>query len=197
MGKKDPRVDAYIAKAQPFARPILKELRRRMRAACPDVEEDMKWSAPAFMYKGILANMAAFKQHAAFGFWDGMFAEQTGKAKEAAGQFGKLTSVADLPPEKTFATLVKQAVARRDAGIKPKREKTAPKEPIAVPAAFTVALKKHQKALATFEKFSPSHRREYVEWITEAKRDETRQRRIATAIEWLSEGKPHNWKYKG
>ena len=146
---------------------------------------------------GMLANMAGFKTHAAFGFWDGMFAEQTGKAKEAAGQFGKLTSVADLPPEKTFATLVKQAVARRDAGIKPKREKTAPKEPIAVPAAFTVALKKHQKALATFEKFSPSHRREYVEWITEAKRDETRQRRIATAIEWLSEGKPHNWKYKG
>lgn len=195
MGKKDSRVDAYIANAQPFARPILKELRRRVHAACPDVSEDLKWRHPAFMYKGILAGMAAHKEHVTFGFWDQMLSADE-KAKEAAGQYGRLTSVADLPSEKTFAAGAREAVARRDAGVKPVRQKTAPKAPIEVPDYFAAALKKHARARAAFDAFSPSHRREYLEWITDAKQEATRQKRIATALEWLAEGKARHWKYE-
>ena len=195
MARKDPRVDDYIAKTQPFARPILKELRRRVHAGCPECEETLKWGRPAFMYKGILCGMSAFKEHATFGFWDQMFAESS-RANEAAGQFGRLTSVDDLPSEKKFASLMKDAVARRDAGVKPKRDKTTPKAPLETPAYFTAALKKNKKAFAAFQAFSPSHRREYVEWITEAKQEATRERRIATALEWLAEGKSRNWKYE-
>ncbi|HVL67422.1 MAG TPA: YdeI/OmpD-associated family protein [Vicinamibacterales bacterium] len=188
-------MDAYIANARPFARPILKELRRRMHAAHPEISEEIKWRAPAFMYKGILANMAAFTQHAAFGFWDQM-SGVSDKAHEAAGQFGRLQSVDDLPSERRFATLVGQAIARRDAGIRPKREKTTPKGPLEVPEDLIAALRKNRKALATFEALRPSHQREYVQWITEAKQEATRQRRLATTIDWLSEGKSMNWRYE-
>jgi uncharacterized protein YdeI (YjbR/CyaY-like superfamily) len=195
MGKKDPRIDAYVAHAQPFAKPILKRIRKAVHAGCPDVEEDLKWRHPAFMYKGILCGMAAHTQHVTFGFWDQMVGG-TDKAGEAAGQWGRIESLDDLPPEKTFVAMVKQAARKRDAGIKPVRMKTAPKAPIELPAYFTAALKKNKQAQATFDDFSPSHRREYVEWIADAKQDATRQRRIAQTLEWLAEGKSRNWKYQ-
>lgn len=195
MSKKDLRIDTFIAEAQPFARPILKQIRKAVHAGCPDVEEDIKWRQAAFMYKGILCGMASHKQHVTFGFWDQMVGDNS-KADEAGGQLGRLESVDDLPPEKKLVAMVRDAVAKRDAGIKPTRTKTAPRAPIAMPDDFAAALKKHKKAQTAFDDFSPSHRREYLEWITEAKQDATRERRIATALEWLAEGKSRNWKYE-
>ena len=195
MGKKDSLIDAYIEKAPPYAKPILKQIRKVVHAGCPDVEEDLKWSHPAFLYKGILCGMAAHKQHVTFGFWDQMVGGGE-KARDAAGQFGRLTSVDELPPEKKFLDMVKQAAALRHAGVKPTRVKTAPKAAIPMPDDFAAALKKNKKAASAFDAFSPSHRREYLEWITDAKQEATRQRRIAQALEWLAEGKSRNWKYQ-
>ena len=155
MGKKDPRVDAFIAEAQPFARPILKRIRQAVHAGCPDVEEDIKWRQAAFMYRGILCGMASHKAHVTFGFWDQMVGDNA-KAEEAGGQLGRLESVDDLPSEKKLTAMVKDAVARRDAGIKPTRAKTAPKAPIEVPPYFTAALKKNKKAQAAFDAYTPS-----------------------------------------
>ena len=199
MGRKDQRVDAYIAKAQPFARPILTHIRKAVHAACPDVEETMKWSFPHFDYKGMLCSMASFKAHCAFGFWKASLLRDGGipaRSAEAMGQFGRLTSVSELPSEKILAALVRKAASLNDEGVKAPRRKPAPKKPIEAPDELVAALKKNRKALAAFDAFPPSHRREYVEWIVEAKTDETRQRRIATAIEWMAEGKSRNWKYE-
>lgn len=195
MPAKDPRVDAYIAKAQPFARPILRHLRKVVHAGCPDVVETMKWSMPHFDYKGSLCGMASFKEHCGFGFWKASLLEGLKKNDDAMGQFGCIRSVDDLPSEKDLVTLVKQAVTLNDEGVKVKRTPKAPKASIRVPAPFAAALKKNKKAQAAFDAFSPSHRREYVEWIAEAKQDATRDRRIATAIEWMTEGKSRHWKY--
>lgn len=195
MATKDPRIDVYIAKAQPFAQPILKYLRKAVHAGCPNVEEAMKWSAPAFDYKGPLAGMAAFKAHCAINFWKGPLLEIEDRTAEAMGQFGRITSVSDLPPEKVLIALVKRAAALNEAGVKAPRAAKA-KPPVKVPPDLLAALKRDRKAQATFEGFSPSHRREYVEWITEAKTDATRQRRIETALEWLAEGKSRHWKYE-
>jgi len=196
MGVRDSRVDAYIAKAQPFARPILTYIRKAAHAGCPDVEETLKWSHPAFMYKGILCGMAAFKGHVTFGFWRASAMNGVGdKAAEAAGQFGRITSVDDLPGQKTLAGLVKQAAALHDEGVKAPRKKGAPRKPLQEPADFMTALKTHKRALTTYEAFSPTNKRDYLEWILEAKTEDTRQRRIETAIEWMAEGKPRNWKY--
>jgi len=198
MGRTDPRVDAYIGKSAPFARPILMHIRKAVHAGCPDVEETIKWSAPHFVYKGMLCGMSSFKAHCAFGFWKASLLEAGGtKADEAMGQFGRITSVDDLPGSKQLAALVRQAAALNDQGVKvPRRKKGAPKPPPTAPADFMKALRANKKALAAFTAFSPSHKREYIEWITEAKTAETRQRRMATALEWLSEGKAHNWKYQ-
>ena len=198
MGKKDPRIDTYIEKAQPFARPILKRIRKAVHAGCPDVVETLKWSVPAFEHRGILCGMAAFKAHCTLGFWKGplLGIGGYGEASDAMGQFGRMTSVEDLPDEKTLVDLVKRAAALNEQGVKverPPRPKTP--RPLDVPDDFLAALKKNRRALATFEGFSPSHKREYDEWINEAKQDATRQRRIATALEWLAEGKERNWKY--
>lgn len=197
MGKRNEQVDAYIGDARPFARPILKYLRKAVHAGCPDVEETLKWSNPAFMYKGILAGMAAFREHVAFGFWkaSAMKGGLGDKAYDAMWQFGRITSVGDLPDQQTLVGLVKQAAALHDKGVKAPRKKHAPRKPIPEPADFLAALKKNRKALKTYEAFTPSHKREYLEWITEAKREETRTKRIETAIQWMAEGKPRNWKY--
>jgi len=197
VGTRDERIDAYIAKSADFAKPILTHLRGIVHEACPDVEETMKWSAPHFMYKGMLCAMASFKEHCAFGFWKGaLVVESDGKAGEAAGHFGRITKVSDLPPKKVIAGYIKKAMALNESGTavarKPKR--VAAKD-AAPPDYLMAALKKNRKALATFEGFTPSHRREYVEWITEAKGEETRQRRLQQALEWMAEGKPRNWKY--
>lgn len=195
MGTRDPRVDAYLEQARPFARPILQHLRKVVHAGCPGVEETMKWSAPHFTYQGMLCGMQAFKEHCAFGFWKGSLIKGLGaRGEDAMGQFGRITSLEDLPAQKTLIGLVKQAAALNEQGVKVERTPQR-KKGLETPADLVSALKKNKKALAAFEAFSPSHRREYVEWIGEAKRDDTRQRRLATAIEWLSEGKPRHWKY--
>jgi uncharacterized protein YdeI (YjbR/CyaY-like superfamily) len=196
MATKDPRVDAYIERAQPFAKPILKQLRKTVHAACPDVVETIKWGVPAFEYKGPMCGMAAFKAYCTFGFWKSALLENLPDAENPMSAFGRLTSVDDLPPEKTFVRLVKEAARLNDDGIKLPREVKSPKPPVKVPAFFSAALKKNRKAQSAFEAFSPSHRREYVEWITDAKTDETRNRRMAQAVEWISEGKGRNWKYQ-
>jgi uncharacterized protein YdeI (YjbR/CyaY-like superfamily) len=195
MGVKDPRVDAYIAGAAQFARPILREIRRRVHAANPDVVETLKWSAPHFEYAGKLyCGMSAFKQHCAFGFWHPLMRERD-RSLEGMGQFGKITSLADLPAAREFAKLARRAKGLTDTGAKaPPRPKVA-KKPVVVPADFRAALAKNRKAATTFVDFSPSHRREYIEWITEAKRAETRQARIEQAIAQLAEGKSRHWKY--
>lgn len=198
MPKKDPRVDVYIAKAAPFAQPVLKHLRALVHKGCPGVEETLKWSMPSFTYKGILCGMAAFKEHCTFGFWKHdmvVGAESEAKAHDAMGSFGRITGVSDLPADKVLLGYIRKAAELNEAGIKkPARPKRDRKE-LQIPASLTAALRKNKKALATFEGFSYSHQKEYVEWITEAKRDETREKRLATTIAWLAEGKPRNWKY--
>ena len=197
MGKKDPRVDAYIAKAADFAKPILEEIRARVHAACPDVEETLKWSVPAFEYKGPMCGMAAFKNHCVFGFWKSpLVIGEAGTDDNPMGFREKLTSVKELPSKSEFRANVKKAMELNDRGIKVPRPARGPKAEIPVPDDFAAAIEKNKKAQATFDKFSPSHRREYLEWITEAKTDATRARRMATTIEWLAEGKSRNWKYE-
>jgi uncharacterized protein YdhG (YjbR/CyaY superfamily) len=196
MPKKDARVDAYIANAQPFARPILKHLRKLVHEACPEVEEGIRWGMPAFLYDGILCGMAAFKAHCAFGFWDRMGNQGGGKAGEAMGQYGRITGLDDLPSDRTLLKQIRDAVARRDAGIKPARTRSTATKALGVPADLTAALKRSAKANKAFAGMSHSHRKEYVEWVEGAKREETRKKRIATTIEWLAEGKPRNWKYE-
>lgn len=194
---RDERIDAYIARQADFARPILERLREIVHAACPETEEAMKWSMPAFLYKGeILAHMAAFKAHAAFGFWRGSLVtgDKSGEA-EGMGQFGRITSLADLPPDETIAALVRKAMALADAGVKPVRDKTV-KGPAEPPEDLLSALAAEPAAAATFDGFSPSARRDYVDWIVDAKRPETRAKRIAEAVAWMAEGKKRNWKYE-
>jgi uncharacterized protein YdeI (YjbR/CyaY-like superfamily) len=201
MGKKDPRVDAYIANSAEFAQPILRAIRKVVHAGCPEAEETLKWRFPHFMYKGILCSMASFKAHCAFGFWKGKLLEEklrgAVKGREPAmGDFGRLTSVADLPDEKTLIRYVKEAAALNDEGI-PRPVKRPPKgeRTLVVPPYFLGALKKSKKALATFEGFNYSNKKEYVEWVTEAKGEETRKRRLETAVAWMAEGKARSWKY--
>jgi len=196
MGKKDKRVDAYIANAQDFAKPILIHLRAIVHETCPDVEETIKWSSPFFEYAGsTLCMMTAFKQHAGFGFWQRKLV--VGDAAEGGGpnQFGRLTQLSDLPSKRVLAAYLKKAMQLNDAGIKTPRSAPKPKKPLVAPADLKAALGKNKKALAAFGKFPPSHQREYVEWITDAKTDATRQRRLTQAIEWIAEGKARNWKY--
>jgi len=198
MGKKDPRIDTYIAKSADFAKPILNHLRKLVHAACPEVEETMKWSFPHFDYKGMMCSMASFKQHCAFGFWKAalILGKDGGKADEAMGHFGRITAVSDLPKDRVLAGYIKEAARLNDSGIKlPARPKPKRKKDLVVPGYFMAALKKNRKALMAFENFSYSHKKEYVEWITEAKGEDTRHRRMQTTLEWLAEGKPRHWKY--
>jgi uncharacterized protein YdeI (YjbR/CyaY-like superfamily) len=203
----DPKVDAYIEKAQPFAQPILTHLRKLLHKANPDVEEAIKWGHPFFLYRGtILGHMAAFKQHCSFGFWGEEIGATLRDAKVVQdggmGSLGKITSVKDLPSEKEMLGWIRQSSALIDSGehtsIMAGRNKVvkAPKSAPKASPEFTAALKKNKKASAIFEGFSPSCKREYVEWIAEAKREETRSKRIAQAVEWIAEGKQRNWKYQ-
>ena len=200
MGTRDPRVDTYIAKSAAFAQPILAHLREVIHQGCPDTEEAIKWGMPSFLYRGkILCGVAAFKQHCAFGFWKGRasgYAEP--KEREAMGQFGRITTIKDLPPKKELIALIKRAM--QDSEIRAAQPKPAAPKKVAKPAPKTpddlaAALKKNKKALAVYEAFSPSAKREYVDWLTEAKREETRAKRLQQAVEWIAEGKQRNWKY--
>lgn len=202
MTKKDKRIDAYITKAQPFAQPILKHVRALVHKACPEVTETIKWGMPSFEYKGLYFGFAAFKQHCTFAFWKARLIKDPknylGQNKaaggEAMGNFGRVTSLKDLPPDKLIIDFLKQAKKLNDDGVKAAPKKTVSKA-IRTPAWFMDALKKNKMALITFQNFSPSHKREYLEWITEAKTEATREKRLATTLEWLAEGKSRNWKY--
>jgi len=199
MGTRDPRVDAYIAKARPFARPVLVHFRKLVHKACPGAEETLKWGAPHFDYKGIMCGMAAFKAHCAVIFWKAALLPPGAgieKKKGAMGHLGRITSLKDLPPERTLLGWIAQAAALNDQGVKlPARTRKGPPAPVKVPAYFMAALRKEPRALETFKAFSPSHKREYVEWVTEAKTEETRLRRLATSVEWMGKGKARNWRY--
>jgi uncharacterized protein YdeI (YjbR/CyaY-like superfamily) len=192
----DPRIDAYIAKAAPFAQPILSRVRARVHAAAPQAEETMKWSAPAFTVDGkILLIMAAFKAHAALNFWRGQEIG-SGPKDGAMGQFGRLESVADLPSDKELDALIREASALARTAPAPRKAKHEPKPPPQMHPDFAKALAANSKAKAVLGGFSPSARRDYLEWISEAKQDATRAKRIATAVEWLAEGKKRHWKYE-
>ena len=198
MGVRDKRIDAYIAKSGDFAKPILTHLRATVHEACPEVEETMKWSMPFFLYKGMLCNMASFKQHCAFGFWKGRIIVRNGQAtEEAMGQFGRITAIDLLPPKMVLFDYIKKAMQLNESGVKLKKApvKRVAKELVISPY-FHAALKKNKKALATFDAFSYSKRKDYVDWVSDAKTEETRQKRLQTSIEWLAEGKSRNWKYE-
>lgn len=197
MPSRDPRVDAYIEKSAPFARPILRHLRATVHTACPDVEETIKWGMPNFMYQGMLCSAAAFKEHATFGFWKGKLVIPPGASKsaDAMGQFGKITSVADLPPKSVIVRYVKAAMKLNEAGVTVKRAPAKKKPPLVMPADLKAALAKNAKARKTYEALAPSKQREYVEWLTEAKTEPTRLKRLKTAVEWMAEGKSRYWKY--
>ena len=201
---KNPAVDAYIAKSPDFAQPILKRVRALMHKACPKIEESIKWGVPHFDYKGIVAGMAAFKAHAAFGFWSSRLLKEK-LAKDSAklfptsgdaAMFGrKIRSIEDLPPDALLIKAIKAAVALNEAGVRPKRS-LKKKPPVKPPPYLVAALRKNAKAKKTFEGFTPSQQREYVEWLTGAKQESTRERRLATTVAWLAEGKQLNWKYQ-
>lgn len=192
---RDDRIDAYIEKAAPFARPILGQLRDWIHAACPEAEETMRWSSPSFTYKGrILAGMAAFKAHASFGFWQGEAAAGE-KGEGAMGQLGRLTSLADLPDEAAFRAMVEKAMALGETGAK-RPAKHVPRAAIAMPDDFNDAIEIAPAAAATWAGFPPGKRHDYLEWVTEAKRPDTRAKRIAQSVEWLAEGKARHWKYE-
>jgi uncharacterized protein YdeI (YjbR/CyaY-like superfamily) len=196
MGTRDPRIDAYIEKSAPFAQPILEHLRAAVHEACPEVEETLKWRSPSFEHHGILCGMAAFKEHCAFGFWKHALVAGEERSSEAMGSFGRLTSVRDLPKKAELKRLIKRAMQLNEQGIKVERRKTAPRKPLPVPPELKAALAKDKAARAAFEAFSPSHRREYAEWIGEAKGADTRARRLAQALVWIRAGKHRNWKYE-
>lgn len=195
--KTDPRIDAYLdTKAADFAKPILRHLRDMVHEACPDGEETIKWGFPNFTYKGkILAGMAAFKAHASFGYWNDAMLREDEKNRTAMGQFGRLASVDDLPPRETLVALTRQSMALIESGARPERQR-APKAPLPVPQDLQAAIDASPAAKATWDDFPPSCRREYVEWVTDAKRDETRGKRLNQTVEWLKEGKKRNWKYE-
>ena len=194
---REPRIDAYIAKAQPFARPILERVRERVHAVLPDVEEAMKWSMPAYLVAGkIVLITSSFKAHAALNFWRGQEIGDGQPKAGAMGQFGRLTSVDDLPPDRELDALIREAAAIAKTAPAPRKAKHAPKPPPELHPDFAAALARAPKAKAALEAFPPSAQRDYFEWISEAKQDATRQKRIATAVEWLSEGKRRHWKYE-
>jgi uncharacterized protein YdeI (YjbR/CyaY-like superfamily) len=197
MAIVDPRVDAYIEKSAEFARPLLAQVREVVHAACPEAEETLKWGMPSFTWRGkILCGMAAFKQHMTLWFWNGEAIVGDAGRGEAMGQFGRITGKADLPGKRELRGYVKQAMALVESGAKrPPAKKAAPKPELPVPDDLASALRRDAKARAGFEGLAPGYRREYVEWIEEAKRADTRTRRLEQAVEWIAEGKPRNWKY--
>lgn len=193
----DPRVDAYIAKSADFAQPILEHLRAVVHAACPDVEETIKWGFPHFMYKGMMCSMASFKAHCALNFWKAELLMADQANREAMGQFGRIASIKDLPSKKALTAYIKQAMKLNDDGVAaPARARPAEPRALAIPEELTAALKKSPAALKHFEAFTPGKQREYAEWITEAKTEATRTRRLEQAVEWIGEGKARNWKYE-
>ncbi len=195
----NPLIDAYIEKANPFAQPILLHLRELVHEVCMDVEEKVKWGMPFFDYKGPMCMMAAFKQHCTFGFWKYTLMKDLNistNVETIHGNLGKILNMKDLPSDKKMKALIKKAMQINDDGLKIIKANPAPQKVVEVPANVMTAIKKNKLALATFTAFSPSHKREYINWITEAKTEATKEKRITQMIEWLEEGKDRNWKYR-
>jgi len=201
MSPKDKRIDAYISKSADFAKPILIHLRKLVHEACPEVEETIKWGLPHFDYKGMMCAMAAFKEHCVFGFWKAKLMNDYDQkfariGETAMGHFGRITNMKGLPSDATIKKYVKEACRLNDAGMTVKRPAPKPKTPLKVPADFKKALSNNATAKMVFEEFTYSKKKDYVEWITEAKTEATRSKRITTAIQWIAEGKGRNWKYE-
>ena len=196
MPKCDPRVDEYIAGAPEFARPILEHLRASVHRICPLVEETVKWRMPSFQYHGLMCAMAAFKQHCTFSFWKEQLVVGGAAETGSHGQFGRIQRLQDLPSDKVLAGYLKKAMQLNESGTSTLRARRAPRAAPATPEDLAAALKKNKNAASTFAAFSASCKREYVEWITEAKREDTRAKRVATAVEWMADGKQRNWKYQ-
>lgn len=199
MTNQDARVDAYIARSADFAQPILLHLRALIHKVCPEVEEDIKWSMPFFSYRGgTMCMMAAFKQHCSFRFWLGAAVLGDLAGEDGMGQFGKLASLRDLPSDRQLTLYLRKAMTLSEAGAKLSRPKAAARPAPAVPddLAALLAHKEHAAARRTWTGFGPGAQREYVDWIVEARTDATRQKRIATTLEWLAEGRKRNWKYE-
>jgi uncharacterized protein YdeI (YjbR/CyaY-like superfamily) len=201
MSAYDPRIDTYIAKAQPYAKPILIHIRELVHKACPDVEEKIKWGFPHFDYLNeMMCSMAAFKNHAVFGFWKAPLMKDKklfvmAQSETAMGHSGKLTSIKDLPSDKIFLGYVKEAMKLNDEGIKLPPRVKKPVEELPVPKYLSSQFKKNKKAQIAFDNFPPSHRKEYILWFEEAKTEDTRDKRLAQGLEWMAEGKSRNWKY--
>lgn len=198
----DPRVDAYIERSAEFARPVLHHLRSLVHKACPEVTETIKWGFPHFEYKGLLCSMAAFRAHCSFGFWKAalmtdaeQFLNKIGNT--GMGHFDRITNLQDLPADKVMISYIKEAVRLNEEDIRMPKNRSQQARAVQIPEAFSEQLKENKKALAVFEKFPPSHQREYADWIRDAKTESTRDKRIRQAIEWLEEGKSRNWKYEG
>jgi uncharacterized protein YdeI (YjbR/CyaY-like superfamily) len=199
MPTTDPFVDEYIEKAQDFAKPILRHIREIVHTACPDVIETKKWSFPHFDYKGMMCSMASFKEHCALNFWKQSLLESAAfpTEKTAMGSFGRITSLKDLPSDKVLKKLIHDAMKLNDDGVKvQKAPASKEKKEIVVPEILKQALKTDPRAAETFNAFPYSCKKEYVEWINEAKTDATREKRLATTMEWLAEGNRRNWKYE-
>jgi uncharacterized protein YdeI (YjbR/CyaY-like superfamily) len=202
MPTTDKRIDAYIEKKADFAKPILKHLRELVHKACPNTEETIKWGMPFFDYKGsVLCAMAAFKEHCSFMFWKAKLMKDPEKIlqiteREAMGNFGNIKSLKDLPSDKILIAYIKEAARLNEENIKLPARKKAPVAELKMPADFAAALKKNKKANTIFENFPPGKRKEYIQWITEAKTEDTKNKRIETAVEWIAEGKSRNWKYE-
>ncbi len=193
----DPRIDDYIQSAAAFAQPMLVHIRDTVHQACPQVEETIKWGMPTFMHAGgILCGMAAFKKHVSFGYWKHALVVGDGSAQEGMGSYGKMASLKDLPPKKTLLAHIRKAAKLNEDGVKAPAQRKSAKPFPQEPDDLVAALRKNKAAQATYEAFPPSCKREYVEWITEAKREETRAKRLAQAVEWMAEGKRRNWKYE-
>jgi uncharacterized protein YdeI (YjbR/CyaY-like superfamily) len=198
--KTDKRVDNYIEKAQPFAKPILVHLRKLIHEACTEVEENIKWGMPSFEYKGLMCGFASFKQHCTFMFWKASLMSdpilmQNAKSETSMGHLGKITSLKDLPSDKKIKAYIKEAMKLNDDGIKVVKAKPITPKELVVPEDVLKAIKKNAKAYKTFNAFSTSNKKDYIDWFVEAKTDATKQKRLAQAIEWMAEGKPRNWKY--
>ncbi|MEO6154118.1 MAG: YdeI/OmpD-associated family protein [Thermomonas sp.] len=194
---QDPRIDAYIERAAPFAHPILRQLREAVHTACPQAEESIRWGMPSFSHAGsILCQMAAFKQHASFGYWKHALVMGEDAERDGMGSYGKMASLKDIPPKKRLLADIRRAMKLNEDGVKaPAARKATAKSAVETPAELAAALRSNKAAKATFDAFPPSCKREYIQWITEAKREPTRAKRLAQTIEWLAEGKRRNWKY--
>lgn len=203
MKNTNKAIDVYIEKSAAFAKPILNHVRQLVHQACPEVEEKMKWSFPHFDYKNeMMCSMASFKAHCAVNFWKAALMKdstliENARSEISMGHLGRITTLKDLPADKKMLAFIKEAMELNDKGIKlPAKPKTIERKELVVPAYFQQVIDKNKKAKATWENYAYSHKKEYVEWITEAKSAATRNKRMETALEWIAEGKDRNWKYK-